>query len=287
MNLFDAFERYKNRRLIGCSKNTEGKFRRAIRNLGILVGHLPTTDDLTDDNIADLLATVLAKGRTPDTANDYRNKLVALWTFCARRRWVDTFPDIRQLDMPEHAPVAWTRDELPKVFAATELAYQPICGIPGPLWFRLFVSLLWDTGERSGAILLARREHVIGDTLFVPAANRKGKTRDKIYTLHSDTLELIRERDIYTQRDELLPKDFNRATIYNRWRSCLKRAGLPHDSKHMFHCFRRSVASHAKAAGADATDLLDHSSSAITKASYLDPRIVPAPKAVDVLFRPV
>jgi hypothetical protein len=45
------------------------------------------------------------------------------------------------------------------------------------------------------------------------------------------------------------------------------------------------VASHAEAAGMNATELLHHSTRKVTLA-YLDPRIVKRPQAADVLFRP-
>lgn len=282
--LFDAFERYRARKLIGAAANTEGKFRRAIFALGTLVGHLPTVDDLTDDNIADLVASVIARGRSAYTANDYRSKLVALWTFCARRRWTETYPDVDEAPTEKRNPVAWTRDELARVIAATALARQPMGGIPGPTWYRALLLVLWDTGERIGAILRAERSQLHGDTLLVPAAHRKGKTRDMVYTLHPDTVAAIAAMG--EPRAMLFPRDCTTETVANRWRACLKRAGLPHDRQHLFHCVRRSVASHAKAAGGDATALLDHSSSAITRDSYIDRRIVQPARAVDVLFRP-
>ena len=45
---------------------------------------------------------------------------------------------------------------------------------------------------------------------------------------------------------------------------------------------RRSVASHYKAAGGDATELVDHTSRKVTQA-YLDPRIVKRVQEMDLL----
>lgn len=284
MLLFDAFERYKARKLLGAASTTEGKFRRAIVALGLLVGRLPTVADLTDDNIADLVASVIAKGRSAHTANDYRAKLVALWTFCAKRRWVDTFPDVEEAPTEKRNPVAWTREELARVIAATQHARRPVGGVPGSVWFRALILVLWDTGERIGAVLRAERSQLAGATLIVPAGHRKGKTRDMVYTLHPDTVAALAAME---SPDALLfPRDCCPETVANRWRGCLRREGLPHDRQHLFHCMRRSVASHAKAAGGDATALLDHSSAQITRDSYIDRRIVAPARAVDVLFRP-
>ena len=286
MLLFEAFERYKTRKLLGAAANTEGKFRRAIVALGLVVGRLPTVDDLTDDNVSDVVASVIRKGRTAYTANGYRSKLVALWTFAAKRGWVKTFPDIDAAPVEHANPVAWTRAELARVIAATAHARQPICGVPGAVWFRALLLVLWDTGERIGAVLKTEAAQLAGNSLTVIAAHRKGKTRDMVYTLHPDTVAALAAiRAIYTG-PMLFPRDCSAETVANRWRSCLKREGLPSDRKHLFHCMRRSVASHAAAAGGNATSLLDHSSAATTRESYIDRRIAPQPRAIDVLFRP-
>lgn len=284
MLLFDVLDRYRTRKLLGAAAGTEGKFRRAIVALGVLVGRLPTVADLTDDNIADLVASVIRKGRSAYTANDYRSKLVALWTFAAKRRWAATFPDVDRVATEARNPVAWTREELARVVAATRHAGGSIGGVPGAVWFRALILVLWDTGERIGAILRAERSQLCGATLIVLAAHRKGKTRDMVYTLHPDTVAAIEAMG--TTAGLLFPRECHKETIANRWRACLRAEGLPFDRQHMFHCMRRSVASHAKAAGGDATALLDHSSSAITQASYIDRRIVAPARAVDILFRP-
>lgn len=148
------------------------------------------------------------------------------------------------------------------------------------------VSVLWDTGERIGAVLQLEWQHLNGTTLHVPAGTRKGKTRDKMYSLHPDTVALLETIHAVYGGSMLLPLDCCYESLFNRLRAMLNRAGLPSDRKHLFHCIRRSVASHGAAAGADASQLLDHSDPSITRRYYLDPRIVPAPRAVDVLFRP-
>ncbi len=47
---------------------------------------------------------------------------------------------------------------------------------------------------------------------------------------------------------------------------------------------RKSVASHATAAGANAAAMLGHSDPRVTLASYIDPRVATPPQASDVLF---
>jgi integrase len=61
---------------------------------------------------------------------------------------------------------------------------------------------------------------------------------------------------------------------------------LPTDREHSFHCIRKTGASFADAAGADASKLLGHSSRSVTERHYLDPSIAKRDHAVDFLFRP-
>lgn len=287
MTLFDVLNLYSARHLLGANSCTEIKHRRAIRVAGQVVGRIPTTDDLSDDLVCGAMAIVARRGRSPHTVNDTRAKLVALWSFAAKRGFVKQWPDVDRMTAPKLAPVAWLKDELPRVFAACDRALWSVAGIPGPAWLRAFLSVQWDTAERIGALMQLKWTALSGNVLTVPAATRKGKTRDMAYTLHPDTVAALDTLQAHHSGPRIFPVDFNPGTIWNRWRSCLRAEGLPHDRKHMFHCMRRSVASHAKAAGADASELLDHSSSQITREFYLDPRIVPAPKAIDVLFRPI
>ena len=60
-------------------------------------------------------------------------------------------------------------------------------------------------------------------------------------------------------------------------------AGLPHSRAYKFHIFRKSVASHAEAAGGNATELLGHSARSVTL-RYIDRRIAPERHASDYLF---
>lgn len=286
MTLRELFDLYRVRKLLGASETTVKKYLRTIALADKLIGRTATVDDLTDDLVAALMQAKIDKGRTNHTANDARAKICALWTWGAKKRFVDTFPDVDQLKAPETIPTAWTVEELPRVFAACDLAKRDMCGVPGSLWWRALLSVLWDSGERLGAILDAKWSRLAGEWLTVPASARKGKTRDKVYRLHPDTLELLQRMRAYHDRDELLPADCSYASLFDRFRSMLRRAGLPCDRKHLFHAIRRSVASHAKAAGGDATAILDHSDATITKRYYLDPRVTGTQAPVDILFRP-
>ena len=286
MTLRELFEAYRVRKLMGAADATVRKYDRVIKQAEKLIGRAATVDDLTDELVARMMASKIEKGRSAHTANGDRAKLCALWTWGAKKGYVSTFPDVDALRAPETIPTAWTAEQLPQVFAACDKATRDMCGVPGALWFRALLSVLWDSGERVGAILDATYSRLNGEWLTIPAAARKGKTRDKLYRLHPETLSLLHRMRAYHQRDDVFPHDCCREQVLNRFRTMLKRAGLPYDRKHLFHCIRRSVASHAKAAGGDATAILDHADGAITRKFYIDPRVAPTVAPVDILFRP-
>ena len=56
-------------------------------------------------------------------------------------------------------------------------------------------AIFWDTGCRLNEVLSARLADVDLDrgTLFCAAENRKGRRKDRIYPLHAQTIEAIRD----------------------------------------------------------------------------------------------
>lgn len=286
MTLLELFAQYERETLVGTTFNTKAKFLMAIRELGEVVGHVATLDDLTDSNLSEVARRKLAKGRTPATANVSLHKLAALWSYAHRDGLTPKGPRVKALAEPERNPVAWSTGQLATLFRAAENTTVPVGPIPGNLWWSACIAILWDTGERCGAIIgRAKWGDLLDNVLLVPASHRKGKTRDKLYALHPSTMAKVQRLREYT--DELvLPWPLCRASLFNQFKSLLKSAGLPCDRWHMLHAIRRSVASHAALAGADAAALLDHSDASITRRYYIDRRIVPAQRAIDFLFRP-
>lgn len=120
----------------------------------------------------------------------------------------------------------------------------------------------------------------------IPAELRKGKKRDRLYKLATDTVEALRAMQMpELGRRKIWPWPYNRTYLWSRYKRLLESAGLPSGRTRKFHCIRRSVASHFEAAGGNATELLGHSTRSVTLA-YLDPRIIPREHAIDRLFRP-
>lgn len=284
--LLDFFETvYDPLRLRGKSELTRHHYRVQIRHFHRYLRRAPTLADLTDDGVARFLSW-FRKGRSPATVNKARNCLLAMWRLAARKTLVAVWPDVAPEPEPERVPRAWMPEELTKLFGACQLEEGEVGGVPAAKWFRCIHLCMWDTAERVHAVMALRWSDVdlANGWVIVPAEARKGKHRDKAFSLHPDTVAALRE--IQEPRRELVfPWPFDVSYLYVRYKKLLRRAGLPTDRKSKFHRMRKSAASYMEAAGGNATDFLDHSSRDTTKA-YLDPRICHRQQASSLLFRP-
>lgn len=274
-----VFNTYTTRRRL--TPKTRKLHRFAQQGLAQFLGHQLTLQDLTDDNLSAFIVHRFDQGRASHTIQGETAKLLALWRFCCKLGLLATWPTIEPIRPINRVPQAWTQLELEKLFQAASDS-QPVGLVPGGLWWSALLCLLWDTGERIGAVLELDWSTLDLETpcVLFPAETRKGGRADNWLRISPETAALIRQ----------LPRDrpvfhwpYNNGTLYNRYRALLQRAGLPTDRHSKFHRIRRSTASHYKAAGGDPTSLLGHSSAAVTR-KYLDPRIVKTPAPSDILF---
>jgi integrase len=266
------------------STHTQHQYRCAISELSNVVGHLATKEDLTDDNVALMMRNLMSENLHPRTVNSRRDRINALWTWMAKRGEVEKWPANQALVEPQRTPQAWTIHELNALFNAASLEKGMLKGVcPRWLYWQCLLSLAWDTGERIGALLQCRWEHLNMETrwLRIPAEIRKGAKKDKAYLLSGETVGLLR---MMRNRSPVLflPAVYNHAYLWQAYARLLKSAGLPTTRHCMFHRLRRSVASHFQAAGGDAQQLLGHSSSVITE-DYIDPAIAKPLQATDRL----
>lgn len=151
-------------------------------------------------------------------------------------------------------------------------------------WNALFL-VIWDTGERIGAVMALDWSQVDLRRRWVrfDADHRKGGVADNQLPIADDTAKALAK--LTPHEGKVFKWPYRPNYIYTRYSRILHRAGLPTNRLYKFHCIRKSTASHYEAAGGNATELLGHSSRKITKA-YLDRRIVKPQSAVDKLFRP-
>lgn len=273
--------------------HTKLQYKLAIDNFQEFLGRTATPADLSDDNIVGMMKMLAdrqdMRGRkmANTTINGRRDRLRSLWEWMARKKITEQFPTVGSLPEPKRLPKAWTQEQLAMLFDGCRASRGLITGVPASLWWESLHLVGWDTAERIGALLAARWEHLDIDrrVLTLPAEIRKGGQFDASYTLHVDTVALLL-RMKEPQRDLIWPWPLCLTAFHLHYRDLLQRSGLPHERGVGFHKMRRSVASHLHAGGHNASEALGHSSSHVTKGSYLDPSIAGTTNPARLLFRP-
>ena len=285
MSLSDFFETvYLPLRLIAASAHCAFQYRINIRRFSTWLGREAQVSDLSDESIARFVGSIIARGKSPATANKVLSQLRALWEFAARRGLRSDYPSIRKLQEYRRAPTAWSREQLATLFHALRSVRGRIGGVRASLWWLSLHGVLWDSGARIGALLAAEWSDIDWERgeLLLRAEHQKQKA-DQRFKLHPDTvamLTLMRQKS-----GPLFPWPTSRANLWDHYKRILRNAGLPHDRRSKFHRMRRSVASWYEQAGGNATRLLGHSSRKVTEA-YLDESITGRPQASELLFRP-
>jgi integrase len=273
MKVADFFDdTYKPRRLRGRSQNTVRLYRSSIKNLERTLGRPALLEDLTDDNVAQLMQDIIDRGGSPHTANKERSQLLAIWRFAAQTKVVDRWPTVTPEQCPERVPMAWMPDDVRSLLAAAAAAKGRIGRAPAAVWWTALISVCLDTGERIGAVSQAEWTWLERDWILVPAEARKGRKRDRRYRLAPETVARLKELRKHSQGSQVMFEwPYGRSYIWAKYGKLLQAAGLPHGPKDKFHRLRKTLGSVAYAAGLDAQDLLDHQNKRTTQ-RYLDPR---------------
>jgi integrase len=278
-------ERYEPSRLLGCARHTKYQYLLNLRRWGRFLGRPPMLSDLVDYRVAAFLSNVYDLGGSAGTVNTIRKQVVSLWRYCAEKRLVEEFPDVRRMAEPSRNPEAWTTPELKRLIATCEAQIGQLCGVPAGLWWPAIHRIWLDTGERKTAALMMEWPQISFERggVLVPAEHRKGSKDDRWYSLKPATFEAL---DKIRQPERLLvfPWPLHPSSLYNHYKRILIQAGLPTGRFCGPQRMRRSHATHleVKLPGA-ATESLGHSRRSITVKSYLDRRILPQLRASDHL----
>lgn len=267
--------------LRGISDRTVTIYEGTLRRLAEFLCHEPTLDDLDEIVIAKFLAHRV-RTASPGSAAKDRACLRALWEFCARRKLTDKWPEVRTITVPERVPRAWLLEEFERLIAACSDERGEVVGVPARLWFRAILLTAYWTGERIGALLSLEWGDVSEDAILFRAEGRKGRREDIYRPIPPECYEAIQK--IRTDRRLVFDWDRSYTLIWGRLGKICKRAGLPNDRMSKFHRVRKTAASYYEAGGGDAQQLLAHKNRGTTR-RYLDPRIVKAQAATDILPR--
>lgn len=291
--LVDLLGRYEQKKLRGKACGTLGQYETAIKHLkAFLRDRDPSTEDLTDKIITDFqFYLVESHGLGVDTVVSYVKKILSLWRFAHRHRIVEAWPEVEMLKIPRHNPIAWTKEELRVLFKVLAAQQGFIGDVAAADYWTALLLTFWDSGERFSAVVSLKVTDInlMSDPGWVTfrAETRKGKLSDRGMPLHSLTVAALKRLlDGRPRRKLVFEAPFGTDMLRDGYKAILRANGLPHDRKHLFHCIRKSVASHWESLGFDATELLDHTMRKVTTDSYLSPQIVKRPRPADSLFRP-
>ncbi|MEX2091413.1 MAG: tyrosine-type recombinase/integrase, partial [Pirellulales bacterium] len=268
------------------SEKTVRHYTAVFNSFGRHIGHVATLDDLTDEKVGSYMRELRRTGRSTRTVNGYRSKLLAIWSWCARKRIVDNFPTIEKMPEGRSLPTAWTVDELRKLLKGCERMPGTVADIPSPLWWQALHYVSWNTGERTGALLALTWQMLDPKTgqLAVPCEFRKGGKKPMLYRLKPETMQLL-DAIRQPERELIFPFPMDKGTFYGRYKLLLKLAGLPYVKyKSALQKMRRSFATHLENAGGNATSALAHCLRSDTENSYLDPRLIQTTPPNELLF---
>ena len=249
------------------------------------LGTEPTLEHL-DPLVVQTYIAIRRSERSAATAKKDRNQISALWTYCAKRRYVDQFPTLAQIRAPGRIPRGYTVAEVSALLRQALQARPRIKPtlVPPQQFFPSLIRSCWETAERIGSHLALRWRDVdiAGRFVVFPAEGRKGATRDILRAISQDQCTWL-EKFRREPGDLVWPWTADKTTLWHHYGILCKRAGVTNRG---FHGLRKSAASYMALAGGDAaaTQLLDHSNPAITKNCYIDVTIAkPKHTAIDLL----
>lgn len=258
------------------SDSTRKHYRITVKQFSAWLGHPAELADLTDDAVDDWLTFLLHEGRlSPYTIKQRRTYILALWNWLAKRRVVERFPCVGPVKAPEIVPDAWSEQELGLLLRHCSRQRGWICGVPAGKWWLTIHTWWFYEGERIGATLSCRWEWLQDGVLVIPALARKGSTKTAVYHLHPETvaaLETIRQ----PEREMIWPWEATESAFYHRYKKLIQSSGLAWRRGTGPHKVRRTHATLIEKYGGDASLSLMHSSSAVTRKHYIDPRIAHA-----------
>jgi integrase len=264
-----------------------------FRHFERFLGRPGLLSDFTDDNIRAYMK--LRKSKVSEATVEMELKsLLSVWRWSADEGWT-TKPRFKVAKAVPHVPKAWNRKEMKAIFRAAalyegSLLKQGSYALPANVFYSALLRLMFDSGERAGAVRKLRWSEVDLDRRWVTfkAENRKGVGRnsDNLQRISRKTARLLKElkaKLVKPSPDGYVFVGRHASADYRNLSVILKAAGLPCDRFSMFHRIRKTHATWLHVTGGDATASLGHSSDEITRKYYLDPRYTRRDYAADLL----
>lgn len=260
----------------------------SITNLGKYLERPAMLEDLNDLAVNGYLVHFRDLGRSPYTVAKERDNLLAIWRFACRKGKLQEWPDVPRETLPENAPAAFLEHELQSLIGVCRKVAGYVGDVLAADFWTAIVLVIWDTGERIGAVSELRWSDVDLHENWVNfrAETRKRGRKFMLHRMSAETAEAFKRIKAASKSELIFAWPLSPTYLWDRFGVILERAGIAKANRKKFHAIRSSVASYYEAAGGDATALLGHSDRKITRRHYLDPRIVPQIKpACEAIFR--
>lgn len=272
-SLRKLLDRYLVEKLIVFDPQTKRKHLSVLKHyeriVGSRVGHL------SNANVARMMSKLIEDGLTVTTTNGYRAKLLAIWDWACRQNWIKKWPSVGKLPEPTRKPIAWTPEQVAKIWCGLAMLEGFVGGIPASIWWECYHGVMFDSGERHGARIRLRWEHFTdfenGKGIF-PYSIRKGKTGDKSFELSAETVADLKKLRECGADPFVFPWPYSAEYFFQKYRKVLQFCGVPSDRYHLSHCGRKFVGTQMRklAGKAAASETLGHADESTTNL-YIDP----------------
>lgn len=273
------------------SKGTERLLRYALAHFGRYLDKSVEAVDFTDRNLVGFMRyrrgdTVRGRQIAEATLEHEAAKLAALGKYAAHLGLVPPLRFTVSHQKPG-TPKAMLDHQIRNLFRAALSAKHSIGGVPENIFFPAVFAIIWDTGERIGAIHKLERRDIDLERLELTFRFRKGgHDRETTRPIRPSTARAIARLIAANPTDRPLAPVIA-TSLYHHLNRIIAAAGIPQDRRLKFHALRKSHASYYKAAGGDATASLGHSSDAVTLKHYIDPKIAGGKTPTQLLFDPM
>jgi integrase len=277
-SLLEAYIRTRDPKLSDKSKST---YRETIKRYSKWLEHPAKVKDLCDRSIRKAF-TKMDEAKVARSSIVMLYKLLkSLWEPLYLNRIVTSEIRLRCPRIPRTNPIAWTEEQEARLFRAIRNTKGFMGNIPLCNWWEALACLLFDTAERIGAVTRAQWQDLKEDgpenlTITFRHNTRKGGMEDSVVPLHRETFDLL----LNIKPENATPEDmiFRHpwTSLCGKLTAIIKRAGLPDDRWHKFHCFRRTAAtrfamySKSQDPIKAVADLLGHANVHTTITHYLD-----------------
>ena len=260
----------------------------AARKWSDSVGRPVVLQDFSEPAIATFLS-VVARRHPATTVNSYRRRLLSIWEQAAESGFTERSPRrqlVRSLPEQHDAPEAWDEGQIIELVNYVMRLPDFVGDVPAcHWWLSLFLSIYW-TSNRISAMLAVESKHYDGKGILVRKQKNK---RPQWFPLPESCREVI-ERTRPETRELIWAHPWHPRTVWTKARQIIEAAGLPapRTGLQLFHRLRRTtITMCASVDPAVAQRTAGHLDYATTEKSYIDPRLLQARSAVDILPDPL